>query len=618
MAPKKKRGANGKSSRPNSPRPLPNFEHHGKEISSGSHGDRVLQGLNRLRNDRLLCDVTVVCKGKTFDAHRAVLASCSDYFRSNFVGDANNKNGDVFELHGLSVQGVSTVINYAYTGKLHLTVGSVGSTIAAASYLQMPALVKQCCDFLMTDITVESCIDIANIASSYDLKSVKDFAEKYILENFVAFSDGEQFQRLSVDQLCGFLGNDDLLLHPELTVFQIALKWLNHDPNTRMQHVAKVMGHIRFPIIPAADLVQHVQTVPFMMRDPDCQAALVEAMNYHLLPHQQNVLQSRRTKLRSKSRVLVTVGGKPPQLDQPLTRRVNLLDTKTSTWQHLTDMVCKSGHQAAVVMDNFLYVVGGEDQYDASNQAKHSVNTAVRYDPRSNTWVQLAHMNERRTHFHVNAVSGRLLAVGGRNAGGTLSSVEMYDPAKNEWTYVSNLLYPRCCHAGAVHGGLLYIGGGYIGGTYSRSLICYRLSEDSWNDRTSMSQPRGWHNMVTVGEKIIAMGGSQLSGKGDRVDVMHVESYSPLNDQWTTLSPILSGVSTAGAAAVGNKVYVCGGWSESTRQYLKAAQCYDVSRDEWSWAPEMSGPLVAVSAIALTVPVDRVKTGGYQFGTESK
>ena len=46
-----------------------------------SHCCTVLKGLNNLRSKGLLFDVTLVVQSQEFQAHRVVLASCSEYFR---------------------------------------------------------------------------------------------------------------------------------------------------------------------------------------------------------------------------------------------------------------------------------------------------------------------------------------------------------------------------------------------------------------------------------------------------------------------------------------------------------------------------------------------------------
>lgn len=53
--------------------------------------------------------------------------------------------------------------------------------------------------------------------------------------------------------------------------------------------------------------------------------------------------------------------------------------------------------------------------------------------------IQGAPMNQRRVDFYLGAVGECLIAVGGRNDTGALSSVEVYYPAEDCWSYVAEL-----------------------------------------------------------------------------------------------------------------------------------------------------------------------------------
>ena len=54
----------------------------GRTYSFRGHCGGLLAGLDSLRRRRLLFDATLVVGGVEYGVHRAVLAACSDYFRS--------------------------------------------------------------------------------------------------------------------------------------------------------------------------------------------------------------------------------------------------------------------------------------------------------------------------------------------------------------------------------------------------------------------------------------------------------------------------------------------------------------------------------------------------------
>lgn len=60
----------------------------------------------------------------------------------------------------------------------------------------------------------------------------------------------------------------------------------------------------------------------------------------------------------------------------------------------------------------------GQSTYDT--KGKTAIDSAYRYDPRFDKWLQIASLNEKRTFFHLSMLKGKLYAVGGRNASGEI------------------------------------------------------------------------------------------------------------------------------------------------------------------------------------------------------
>uniref|UniRef100_A0A3P9NR23 Kelch-like family member 43 n=1 Tax=Poecilia reticulata TaxID=8081 RepID=A0A3P9NR23_POERE len=540
----------------------------GSELTRPLHGNALLDELSKMRQEKFLTDLELACKTKAFDVHKLVISSVSQYFREILAKDPGMKR---LELPSLSPLGLANVITFAYMGRVHMSLYTIGCTVSAAATLQIPQLLKMCMDFLLAELNVQTCVYIWNIATAYGLLPVCAAARRFVLENFVQFAETPLFTQLTLEQISAFLQDDSLVLPSEVTAFQVANKWLDFDAS-RQSHAAELLSQVRFETIPASEL---------------------------------NTLQSRRTQVRGAQQTLLTIGGRPSLTERALSREVLWRDPREggATWRHLTQLPAKSFNQCVAVMDGFLYVAGGEDQNDARNQAKHAVSTLSRYDPRFNTWLHLASMRQRRTHFSLSASNGRLFAIGGRNVEGLLATTESYLPASNTWQMKAPMEVPRCCHSSAtLPSGDILVTGGYISCAYSRSVACYSMESDTWTEQAPMETPRGWHCSATLGGKVYVVGGSQLGPGGERVDVLSVEVFSPESGAWGRVASLPLGVSTAGLSPLGDKLYLLGGWNEAEKRYKAAVQKYDPATDSWSKAEDLPEPTVGVSCCSLTLP----------------
>ena len=61
------------------------------------------------------------------------------------------------------------------------------------------------------------------------------------------------------------------------------------------------------------------------------------------------------------------------------------------------------------------------------------------YEPVANKWSPVANMNVPRSRVAVVANMGNLYAIGGYDGMKNLSTVEMYNPDKDEWTFAPSM-----------------------------------------------------------------------------------------------------------------------------------------------------------------------------------
>ncbi|XP_031427920.1 kelch-like protein 13 isoform X2 [Clupea harengus] len=568
-------------------------------FTSNTHSSVVLQGFDQLRIEGLLCDVTLVPGDgdEPFPVHRAMMASSSDYFKAMFTGGMKEQDLVCIKLHGVNRIGLKKIIDFIYTAKLSLNMENLQDTLEAASFLQILPVLDFCKVFLISGVSLDNCVEVGRIANTYNLTEVDKYVNNFILKNFPSLLSTGEFVKLPFERLAFVLASNSLKQCGELELFKAACRWLRFEDG-RMEHAARLMRNIRFPLMSPSELINHVQTVDFMRTDNTCVNLLLEASNYQMMPYMQPVMQSERTAIRSDSAHLVTLGGVLRQ-QLVVSKELRLFDEKAHEWKALAPMDAPRYQHGIAVIGNFLYVVGGQSNYDT--KGKTAVDTVFRYDPRYNKWIQVACLNEKRTFFHLSALKGYLYAVGGRNAAGELATVECYNPRTNEWTYVAKMNEPHYGHAGTVYGGLMYISGGITHDTFQKELMCFDPDSDKWTQKAPMTTVRGLHCMCTVADRLYVIGGNHFRGTSDYDDVLTCEYYSPSLDVWTPIAAMLRGQSDVGVAVFENRIYVVGGYSWNNRCMVEIVQKYDPEKDEWHKVFDLPESLGGIRACTLTV-----------------
>ncbi|KAG0718201.1 Longitudinals lacking protein-like [Chionoecetes opilio] len=85
-----------------------------------------------------LTDVTLACDGQKFSAHKLVLVTCSDYFRS-ILGDLPCQHPIVY-MRGVTAQEMEALIDFMYTGQTDIPQKEVPTLLSTAEALQIKGL----------------------------------------------------------------------------------------------------------------------------------------------------------------------------------------------------------------------------------------------------------------------------------------------------------------------------------------------------------------------------------------------------------------------------------------------------------------------------------------------
>ncbi|XP_051893019.1 kelch-like protein 9 [Pristis pectinata] len=223
-----------------------------------------------------------------------------------------------------------------------------------------------------------------------------------------------------------------------------------------------------------------------------------------------------------------------------------------------------------------------------------------RFDPRSNSWIQVAGMLERRTRFHVDTILDRIISVaGGTLLGNLTNTVEEYKCEKNKWEFVTPFPVAVADHTGAVHKGILYISGGFSAGKALNDLYSYIPRLQRWIINQPMTFARCDHGMATIGDKIFCVGGRALNSSNEWLHVNETEYYIPAADQWTTLKVSPFDCCQFSTCVHNSKLYITGGGSLCQMAKKDSIFIYDPEARKWERAGAL--PLPLMDHVACTV-----------------
>uniref|UniRef100_UPI00398F1F12 kelch-like protein 9 n=1 Tax=Pristiophorus japonicus TaxID=55135 RepID=UPI00398F1F12 len=568
-----------------------NSEEH-QPLVSDTYPCRLLEGLLNLRIKNILCDVILEAEGVTFPAHKVVLASASSYCKLLL----QSQHDKAIKLNNVSARGLKHVLDFIYSNRLDLTLDTIEDVLKAAESLLVRDAIKLCFSFLEEHLSQRNCLDIFKITQKFGPEELKQKAFLYLNQHYKYILENHHYLvELDKAALCKILENNDIQEYSELELFNCASMWLHHDKH-RLKDAADVLKRIRFCLISATDLQKYVQEISIMKTDSQCYKYLQEALSYHSRIYAQPMLSSDHTWIRSNSENMLILGGRTT--NNNVCSDIWVADETGNCWRKLGEMRVPLYNHGIVVVNNFVFVIGGQNRFDATgNQPSNEV---FRFDPRNSSWLQVAGMLERRTRFHADAVFDHIISVaGGTLLGNLTNTVEEYKSEENKWEFITPFPVAVADHTGAVHKGILYISGGFSAGKALKDLYSYLPRLQRWIINQSMTVARCDHGMATIGDKIFCVGGRTLNSSGEWLHVNETEYYVPAADQWMTLKVSPFDCCQFSTSVHNSKLYITGGGSLRQMAKMESVFIYDPEARRW----ERSGalPLPVMDHAACTV-----------------
>eukprot|EP00262_Sarcandra_glabra_P019095 TRINITY_DN7087_c0_g5_i1.p1 TRINITY_DN7087_c0_g5~~TRINITY_DN7087_c0_g5_i1.p1 ORF type:complete len:426 (+),score=31.87 TRINITY_DN7087_c0_g5_i1:497-1774(+) len=177
------------------------------------------------------------------------------------------------------------------------------------------------------------------------------------------------------------------------------------------------------------------------------------------------------------------------------------------------------GFGCAVLSGCHLYLFGGKDPL------KGSMRRVIFYSARTNKWHRAPDMLRRRHFFGACVMNNCLYVAGGESEGGahrSLRSAEVYDPNKNRWSFISDMSTSMVPFIGVVYDGRWFLKG--LGSHRQVLSEVYRPEDDSWRSAYN-GMVTGWRNpSVSLNGRLYAL---------DCKDGCKLRVYDGDTDSWS-------------------------------------------------------------------------------------
>jgi kelch-like protein 20 len=389
-------------------------------LTNNNHPVQSLNGLNLLRTEKKLCDVTIKAEDAMFHAHRAVLASSSPYFFAMFCRDMKETGNPSVTIHDVPAHVMEAIINYCYTATIEVNEDNVQELLPAACLFQLTWVRDACCDFLKEQLCPSNCLGVKGFADAHSCTDLCLAASNFAQQHFIDIIECEEFLELLPRQLIDLLKSEELNVQNEEKVYESVMKWVKHDPSNRQQYLADLLKHVRLPLVDRNFLVSIVGTEPLIRQIEACRDLLDEAKDYLLLPEQREKFEGPRTrhrkpKMSNANQTLFAIGG---WCNGNAISTVEKYNPPKDEWIQMGDMAKRRCGVGIAVLNNSIFAIGGHD-------GTSYLNSIEKYDLLTDLWSSnVAPTSACRTSVGVAVLNGQIYAVGGQDGISCLNLVE--------------------------------------------------------------------------------------------------------------------------------------------------------------------------------------------------
>ena len=534
----------------------------------------TMKRLDFQRKNEQFCDVILeVGSGDDqarLKAHRVVLCAVSPFFNNALNSDMKEKKEGVIRLEETTKVVMEEVLEYMYTGHVDINDHNVFGLLEMADFLVVLTLKKLTTDFLSGHLSLSNCIDAYYTAVKYQSPALEEEAKNFIFENFMDVTESADFQNLSLTEVEEWISSDYVTVNGEQDVFQVIVKWLEHDESRKQESFFLLFCHVRLLYMSRNDIFNLILPHPLVKNSTACTGIAQNVMKELSYGTEECFFaQPPRRCLSQHEDVIVACGQKETLCYLP----------SENEWYKLADMtkLLPPPHRSQFVQSSMsachgkLYIAGFDDEdnvvtqrYDPlvnswapflpfTDEIPHNFPVVVnfqgflysfggwivrKYNPETNLWHDVPSLSVPRGGICAVADQNSLYVIGGYAEEEISDVVEVFDPGRNSWSRIASTPCKRMFTCGAAVKSRLFIFGGFGRETSDSKLMeVYDPATNTWSSITWMSAPKYIYNCVSFKGKIFVLGMKQGISQTSSLKVYDID----LN-QWGSCSSVPDGI----------------------------------------------------------------------------
>ncbi|XP_052246278.1 uncharacterized protein LOC127855029 isoform X4 [Dreissena polymorpha] len=229
-----------------------------------------------------LCDVILHAGGKSFHAHRLVLAASCDKL-AHF--SENGKQLIEYEIPGASSSAIQDALVFFYTSNIDISEENVQDLLHIAHTLGSEQLKNICAQYLSM-ASLSNAFANRTIALRFGLLDVVKEVDEYLRSISDSLIQSDVFLNSEFNRLYDIISSNILTNLNDLQIFHACTRWIAHKQSQRIVYAPALMELVRFANISPQDIVTHCEPNAAIFDIPECKNMLFYAFRHHALNSQ--------------------------------------------------------------------------------------------------------------------------------------------------------------------------------------------------------------------------------------------------------------------------------------------------------------------------------------------